>query len=257
MIDIIIVSHNNSKFLDACLSSIFLSTKLPINPLVIINNQKDIESLKIAKKYSVKIFVNKKEKGLAANLNQGIRMTKGEFILILNPDVMLQKRVLENLILFMKKHHKAAVCGPKLIYPDGRLQLSARHFPTWKTFLIRRSPVRRFLTNSKLNKHHLGMDLDHNKVQPVDWILGAFMLIRRKALEEIGFFDEKYYLYVEDIDFCFRVWKKDWQVWYVPQSCVIHYYQAKSDKEFFSIYNWYHFKGMWRFFLKNILKILK
>ena len=251
-IDILIVSHNNGQFLGDCLSSIFSSTKLPFEVLLIVNDYKDKESQKIAEKYSINILINKHKKGLAANLNQGIKMTKGEYILVLNPDTKLTKGALENLVFFMKKHPKVAICGPKLVYPDGSLQLSARRFPNFKTFLIRRLPIRRFLLNSKINLYHLGVDLNNNKTHPVDWILGACMLIRRKATEEIGFFDESYYLYVEDIDLCFRAWKKGWQVWYVPKAKVIHYHQAKSDKNFLSIYNWYHIKSMWWYFLKNI-----
>jgi GT2 family glycosyltransferase len=210
-VDILIVSHNHGQFLHSCLSSIFSSIELPFKVLVIINNSKDQESQKIAKKFPVRIFVNKKEKGLAANLNYGIKMTKGDdYILVLNPDTKLTKKALENLVSFMEKQPKVAICGPKLVYPDGSLQFSTRRFPNFKTFLIRRLPVRRFLVNSRLNLYHLGADLSHKKTQPVDWVLGACMLIRRKAIEEIGFFDENYYLYVEDIDLCFRAWKKGW-----------------------------------------------
>jgi GT2 family glycosyltransferase len=118
-------------------------------------------------------------------------------------------------------------------------------------------PIRRFLINSRLNLYHLGADLNHKKIQPVDWVLGACMLIRCKAIEEIGFFDENYYLYVEDIDLCFCAWKKIWQVWYVPKAKVIHHYQAKSDKNFLSIYNWHHFRSMFWYYWKNILRFKK
>jgi len=256
-VDILIVSHNHGQFLHSCLSSIFSSIKLPFEVLVIINNPKDQESQKIAKKFPVKILVNKKEKGLSANLNYGIKMTKGDYILVLNPDTKLTKNALEDLVSFMEKQPKVAICGPKLVYSDGSLQFSARRFPNFKTFLIRRLPVRKFLVNSRLNLYHLGADLNHKKIQPVDWVLGACMLIRRKAIEEIGFFDENYYLYVEDIDLCFCAWKKGWQVWYVPKAKVIHHYQAESDKNFLSIYNWHHFRSMLWYFWKNILKFKK
>lgn len=256
-LDIIIITHNHGQYLQNCLSSIFSSFKIKVNLILIINNSKDKKSLKIAKKFSqVKTIINKKPKGLSANLNQGIRLSKRDFILILNPDTMVTRAAIEKLINFMKKNPKVGICGPKLIFPDGSLQYSARRFPNLKTFLIRRTPLRWFLKQSKDNLNHLGIDLNHSKTQPVDWLLGACLLLRRKMIDDIGLFDEKYYLYVEDIDYCFRAWRKGWQVWYVPEAVVIHHHLALSDKKPFSIYSWYHLKSMWRYFWKNILGYL-
>lgn len=257
-LDIIIISHNHGKFLQKCLSSILFSLKTRATLILIVNNSHDKQSLKIAKKFSqIKLIINKKPIGLAANINQGIKLSKKEFILILNPDIVVTKGAIERLISFMKRNPKIGISGPKLIYPDGKLQYSARRFPTWKSFLIRRTPLRLFLKNSEGNFYHLGADLDHSKTQPVNWLLGACLIIRKETIKDVGFFDEGYYLYVEDIDFCYRTWKKGWEVWYVPESVVIHYHQGESDKKLFSIYSWYHFKSMWRYFLKNNLGIIK
>ncbi|GIW64479.1 MAG: glycosyl transferase [Patescibacteria group bacterium] len=261
-IQIIIVSHNHGGFLYNCLDSLHRNTSLKIKIVVIINNPKDDISYEIIKKflnkfYEIKILKNKKPQGLAKNLNQGIKLFNEDFILILNPDTILTKNAIDNLYKFAKNMPKAAICGPKILNPDESIQYSARRFPNFKTFLIRRLPWRKFFINSKINLHHLGYDLDLNKSQRVDWLLGACWLVKRKAIEDIGLFDERYYLYVEDIDYCYRVWKKGWECWYVPQSTIIHYHQAESDKRFFTIYNLYHIKSMFYYFLKNNLKIIK
>lgn len=252
-LSVVIINHKQDEFLKRLLSSFsYLLKKVEV--LVINNIYSQEISLFLKKKYpSVRLINNKKPQGYAKNCNFGIKNTKGRFILILNSDTIILKKAIEKMYFFMKKNHQIGVCGPKLIYPDGNLQLSARRFPTIKTFFIRRTPLRSLLKKSKINLYHLGVDIDHSKTQPVDWLLGAVLMIRRKAIEEIGFFDEKYYLYVEDIDLCYRAWKKGWEVWYVPESVMIHHYFALSDKKFFSLYNLYHFKSMWYYFWKNIV----
>lgn len=258
-VSVIIISHNHGEYLKKCLSFLIKNTKsLKTEIFLIINNSFDKKSIKEGKRYSkIKLIINKKPKGLSANLNQGIKQSKGDYILILNPDTIIIDKAIEKLINFMKKNPKVGITGPKLIFPNGKLQLSTRRFPNWKIFLLRRTPLRIFFNNSKIIKHHLGADLNHSKAQPVDWLLGACLMIRRKVIKDIGCFDEKYYLYCEDIDYCFRAWKKGWEVWYVPDSVIIHHHLAISDKNFFSVYNWYHFRSILRYFFKNILGIIK
>lgn len=253
-LDILIVNHNQEDYLKKCLSSLFSSTNKRFNVMVINNipHQKTADFVK--NKYSkVNLIQNKKMQGFAANCNLGIKRTKNEFILILNADVEFTPKSIDKLYLFMVKNPKVGIAGPQLKYPNGKLQFSCRRFPNFKTFIIRRTPLRIFLFNSKENKYHLGYDFDHSKAQPVDWLLGACLMIRRKMINEIGMFDKNYFLYVEDIDLCYRAWKKDWQVWYVPESVMIHHYSAYSDKNFFSLYNLWHFKSMWHYFWKNII----
>ena len=255
-IDVVIVSDNHKKYLKKCLVSLFKSTTSKLDVIVIDNHSQDKTSQLIKKKYPmVKLIVNKKPEGFAHNVNLGIKQSNKEFILLLNPDTEITPGAIEKLYLFLGTHPKVGICGPQLKFPNGNLQLSCRRFPTWKTVIVRRSPLRSLLTNSKENKRHLGYDIDHSKTQPVNWLLGACLLIRREALDKIGLLDEKYYLYVDDIDYCYRAWKKGWEVWYVPTSTVIHHHLAESDKKLFSIRSWYHLKSMWRYFWKNIFSL--
>lgn len=255
-IDILIINHNHGKYLTNCLTSIIkTSPKIKKKVFLVINNKHDQEFLQIANKFSkklnLKVIINKKQKGLSANINQVIKLnTSAKYFLILNPDVILKADTIEKLIIFMEKKPKAGICGPKLIYPSGELQYSARRFPTWKTFIFRRTPLKIFLKNTQEIKKHLYYDLDFSKPSRVDWLLGACWLLRKKVMKDIGLFDERYYLYCEDIDYCFRAWQRGWEVWYAPNALAIHYHLAISDKRFFSIYNWYHFKSMFYFFKK-------
>jgi len=253
-LEIIIVNTNQKKYLNNCFTSLFRSTTKKLNITVIDNNSRDKTIQYIEEKYpTVKVISNKKTEGFAHNCNLGIKQSQHKFVMLLNPDTEITSGAVEKLYFFLKKHPKIGICGPKLVFPNGRLQMSCRRFPTWKTVIVRRSPLRNFLINSKENKYHLGYDINHSKTQPVDWLLGACLLIRKEMIEDIGVLDEKYYLYVDDIDYCYRAWKKGWEVWYVPTSIVIHHHLAESDKKLFGIRSWHHFKSMWYFFWKNIV----
>lgn len=252
--DIVIVSHNHKKYLEKCLTSLFKSTKNKLNIVIIDNNSRDKTDVFIKKNYPlVQLIKNKKIGGFAHNCNLGIKQSKKEFIMLLNPDTEIMSGAIEKLYFFLKNHPRVGICGPQLRFPNGQIQMSCRRFPTWKTAIIRRSPLRGFFRHSKENRHHLAYDIDHSKTQPVDWLLGACLLIRKKVIDDIGLLDEKYFLYIEDIDYCYRAWKKEWEVWYVPESVVIHHHRAESDKKLLSIFSWHHTKSMWHYFWKNIL----
>lgn len=253
-LDIVIVNHNQEGYLKKNLSSLFSSTNKKLKVIVVNNIPHQTTADFIKNKYpKVNLIQNKKIQGFAANCNLGIKRSKNEFILISNTDIEFTPKSIDKLYHFMIKNPKVGIAGPQLRFPNGKLQFSCRRFPNLKTFIVRRTPLRIFLSNSKENKYHLGYDFDHSKTQPVDWLLGACLMIRRKAIEEIGYFDENYFLYVEDIDLCYRAWRGRWEVWYVPESVVLHHYFARSDKKLISLYSWYHFKSMWHYFWKNIV----
>lgn len=253
-VSIIIISTNEAHFLDNCLSSIFLSSldKNKYEVILINNNSSDNTDLLVRKKYpQVKIFHRKKRFGFSANNNYGIKRSSGKYVLLLNADTMCQKQSIQTLLKFMENHPNVGVCGPKLIYPDGSLQLSCRKFPTLWSGILRRSPLRMTLPSTMRAKQHLNISIDHNKIQKVDWLLGACIMISKKAIKKIGLLDEKYFLYVDDIDYCWRAWNSDWQVYYVPTSTIVHYHQAESDRKLFSIHSKYHIKSMLHFLWKH------
>ncbi len=256
---VIIISHNHEQYFKNCLASLFKYSEKNFEVLFIENSLNQTIPEFIRKNYSnIKLFINKKPKGFAANCNFGIKTAKTKYILILNPDIEIKKNSIEKLYNFMEKHPKTMICGPKLLNPDGSLQYSARRFPNFLTFITRRTPLRFFMKNLSINKKHLGCDLDHSKAQKVDWLLGSALMIRKKFIEKIGRFDENFFLYVEDIDLCKRVWLNGGEVCYVPQSAMIHHHLAKSDQSFFSVYSWYHTKSMFYYFWKyNLNKIMK
>jgi hypothetical protein len=155
----------------------------------------------------------------------------------------------------MDDHPQVGLCGPQLRFPDNSVQLSCRAFPTWRSVLVRCTPLRVFLRNSAFNRQHLLADLDHSLIQEVDWLLGAALMIRRQMLDTIGLLDERYFLYVEDIDYCLRAHLAGWRVFYMPEAVIIHHHLAVSDRRFFSKYSYYHFVSMLYYFMKYRLPV--
>src|SRR5919199_3047936 len=166
-VSIIIVSHNHARYLPACLSSLKIRCgELATEVLVIVNLPGD-GSAQVAREYlpSAQVIENSAPRGFAANNNIGIRLSRGRYVLLLNPDTVVEENAIGKLVAFMDAHPKAGTCGPQLCFPDGRIQLSCRRFPTWRSVLARRTPLRRFLWDSPLNADHLMANVDHDREQ--------------------------------------------------------------------------------------------
>lgn len=252
-LSIITVSNNKLYLLCACLNSIKKTgAQIPKEVIVVDNASQDNTQQVVTQKFPfVTTIKNTHELGYATNNNNAIKRVVGKYILLLNPDTELLPKALNTMIHFMDTHKKVGICGPQLLNPDLTIQFSCRRFPTWKTFLVRRTPFRYLIKNCAENSVHLMKDINHNVMQEVDWILGGCMCIRKKMIEDIGTLDENFFLYVEDIDYCLRAWQAGWKVYYVPSAKVIHHHQAKSDKKLFSIYSKYHMRSMLHFVLKH------
>lgn len=250
----IVVTHNHADFLERCLDSLIPEVTRLGGEVIVIDNGSDDASTAIAGHYQeVQLHVNPERRGFAANCNYGMALAQGQYLLLLNPDTEVLPGALENLSRFMDDHPNAGLCGAQLLFPNGQIQPSPRRFPTIGSFLARRTPLRIFLQNSRFNQRHLMFGLDYSQPQAVDWLLGACLLVRRQALEEVGPLDEGYFLYVEDIDWARRMLQAGWKVYYVPSAQIIHHHLAISDKHFLSRRMWIHTLSMLRYTRKFLL----
>jgi N-acetylglucosaminyl-diphospho-decaprenol L-rhamnosyltransferase len=250
----ITVTHNHASYIGQCLDALVPEVEQLGGEVIVVDNRSDDDSAAIAQQHpSVKLHINNERQGFSANNNFGMAKAHGRYLLLLNPDTEIQPGALSQLIDFMDTHPQVGMCGAQLLFPDGQIQPSPRRFPTLGSVIARRTPLRIFLKQSKLNQHHLMQDLDHTQPQPVDWLLGACMFIRREVLETIGPLDEGYFLYVEDIDWAHRMHTAGWRIYYVPTAKIIHHHIAVSDKKLWSRYMWIHLKSMVRYTRKYLL----
>jgi N-acetylglucosaminyl-diphospho-decaprenol L-rhamnosyltransferase len=230
-VSIIIVSHDHRNYLYGCISSVLKQKKVAFE-IIVINNasQDDTAGYMLRNFPKIQMVTNTKREGLSKNINTGIRISTGKYVLVLNPDASMQKGSLNFLVRRMNSDKRIGICGPQLLNPDGSVQYSFRKFPTWKTAVLRRTPLRYIFLKSHTVVNHLNVYTNHQLPQEVDWMLGACLLIRRDMLNSIGLFDEGYGLYVEDIDICLRAHLAGWKVWHEPKAKVLHEHAAKSDR---------------------------
>jgi N-acetylglucosaminyl-diphospho-decaprenol L-rhamnosyltransferase len=253
----ITVTHNHANYIGRCLDALVPEVSRIGGEVIVVDNRSEDESAAIARQHpTVQLHVNTTRQGFSANNNYGMALAKGRYLLLLNPDTEVKAGALETLIQFMDAHPNVGMCAAQLLFPDGTIQPSPRRFPSIGSVLARRTPLRFFLRQSQLNQHHLMQDLDHFKIQSVDWLLGACMFIRREILDTVGPLDEGYFLYVEDIDWARRMHNADWQVYYVPTAQIIHHHIAVSDKKLLSWYMWTHLQSMLRYTRKFMLPTL-
>jgi len=193
------------------------------------------------------VLQNAVERGFAANANHGFAETRGEYVVLANPDALPEPDAVARLVVFADKHPRCGIAGPKMLYPDGRWQPTRRRFPTVAGTLVRRTPLRLLLPPfERQRRHYL---LDEHPTEPVeaDWMLAAFMLLRHDMLDEIGGFDPRFRMYCEDIDLCYRAARAGWERWYVPEAVVHHQYAAVIDRRFFTRRTLWHWRGMLHF----------
>lgn len=233
-LSIIILNYKEKGFVKQCVKGIYNSNiQVPFEVIVVDNNsQADCADMLRERFPLVKVIISKKNRGYAYGNNLGIRYSKGEYIAIINPDVAVQEGIFEKMIRFLEDHPRAGMVGPKLIYPDKTVQASCRRFPKPLTSIYRRTILSHLPTAKKMLQKYLMEDWDHASQRSVDWLFGACLMIRKKVLDEIGLFDERFFLYFEDCDLCRRFWEKGYEVWYLADVIVVHYHKRLSAKTF-------------------------
>ena len=256
-ISVIIVNYNVKELLEQCINSILKAADgLNVEIIVVDNNSFDgsIEHLKnkFPSHPSLKLIESPLNLGFAKANNLGVKEAKGEYILILNPDTILQEDTLTRSLKFYKETPGIGAMTCKLILPNGKLDLACRRsFPTPSVAVYRILGLSRIFPNSKtFGKYNLTY-LDENSTYEVDAIVGAFMLIKKDVYEKVKGFDEDYFMYGEDLDLCFRIKKAGYKIYYYPHTSIIHYKGESTKKSSISYVN--NFYGAMQVFVKKNL----
>ena len=204
----------------------------------------------------VRVLENPRPLPLSANVNAGIAATSGEFVLTANPDAVAGPGVVEKLVEFADANPRCGIAGPQIHWPDGTWQPSRRRFPTVRGTIVRRTPLRKLRSPYETQRGHYFLDEHPTEPVEADWLLGAFLLMRRTMLEELGGWDAGFRHYCEDIDLCYRAMQAGWERWYVPGALVTHDYAAVIDRRFLSRHTLWHLRGMARFVRKHPERLL-
>lgn len=204
----------------------------------------------------VRVLENPRPLSLSANVNAGIAATRGEYVLTANPDAVAGPDAVAKLVAFADAHPRCGIAGPQIHWPDGTWQPSRRRFPTVRGTIVRRTPLRRLRPPYETQRDHYLLDERPTEPVEADWLLGAFLLLRRSMLDELGGWDAGFRHYCEDIDLCYRAMQAGWERWYVPDALVTHDYAAVIDRRFFSRHTLWHLRGMARFVRKHPERLL-
>jgi GT2 family glycosyltransferase len=220
-IDIIIINYNNFELTGNCINSIKDSYKSRINIYVIDNNSTDgsVEQLKNSFP-EIEIISNSANLGYAYAVNRGFRASKSEIVIISNNDVVYPPDSISNLIEPFYSMENIGVIGPQQMYPDGKWQYSYGTFPGIKIALMDLLFITYF--SHLIKKIQWKLKISSNEIKPVEYIDGAIMAINRDAFQDVNGFDEDYFFYTEEADFCCRLKKKGWKILFNPNSEVIH-----------------------------------
>lgn len=223
-LSIIIVSYNGLNYLKDCLDSINNNKPSASFEITVVDNASSDGTVEAVRKDypHVKLIENNRNEGFAAANNKAIKNTDSEYILLINSDCQAYANSIDRMLEFADANKDAGIIGPRIINSDGSVQFSCRRFPSFfdagmHSILANIAPDNPFSRRYKL------ADIDRDKISQVDWVSGSCMFIRRAALKQTGLMDEKYFMYVEDTDLCYQMWKKGWKVFYFPESEILHH----------------------------------
>ena len=249
---IVIVHYNSSADLGRCLESIVACAPRQEHQVIIVDNASSDDGLaRVHEQYPDFTWIFSAENtGYSRGCNLGMSQVEAEYYLVLNPDIVVQPGALEALLEFADDNPRAGMVGPQLLNEDGSVQASCRRFYTFTTLLMRRTPLGRIFPNSESVRLHLMEDFDHDSSRPVDWVLGGCLLVRREAMLRTGPMDERFFLYFEDVDWCYRMWQAGFEVVYTPGARFLHRHRRDSARGTFNRTFWMHLGSLISFYEK-------
>ncbi|MFA7662315.1 MAG: glycosyltransferase family 2 protein [Patescibacteria group bacterium] len=251
-LSIITVGWKVKDLLRECLTSIFEQTQnIDFEVFVIDNNSGDGTAEMVQNEFpQVNLIINPGNSGFAKANNQAIVRAKGEYVLLLNPDTRILDRALDKMVSFMESKTNCGIGACKLLNSDLSLQPSIRRFPKLIDQVLILLKVQHLFANLKIFKNYLATDFDYAQDSQVDQVMGAFMLIRRGVIDQIGMLDEEFWIWFEEVDFCQRTKKAGWEVWYTPRANIVHHF-GQSFKQKMSFEKQKIFNASMRLYFKK------
>ena len=246
----VVISHGHAEELEASLPPLAPQ----VDELLVIANIPG--SVPAGLPPGTRVLENERPLSFAANANLGAASTAHELVLIVNPDAIAEPDAVAILRTFMEEHPRCGAAGPQMLYSDGSWQPSRRSFPTVGGTIVRRTPLRKLFPPTRWQRRHYLLDERPDEPAETDTMLGAFLLLRRAMLDEIGGWDAGFRMYCEDIDLNYRAAKAGWERWYVPAAVVHHEYAAVIDKRFLTRHTIWHTRAMLRFLRKHPERLL-
>lgn len=255
-LSIVIVNYNTCRLTIDCLRSVYASkTEYTYEVIVVDNHSRDNSVETIRREFpQVTLIENEQNTGFSHANNQAIQISSGRYVLLLNSDTVIQQDTLDIMLSFMDSRPDVGASGCKVILPDGSLDKACkRGFPTPSaSFYYAFGLSKRFPDNPKFNQYQLTY-LDPDEEYPIDCLVGAFMMVRRQTIEQVGLLDEDYFMYAEDTDWCYRIKQAGWVNYYYPRTTIVHYKGGSAPRRPLKIIYEFH-RSMILFYRKHYRK---
>ena len=232
-VSVIIVNWNGRAMLERCIESILGHPTRPTLEIIVVDNGSEDDSAAAVRSRfpGVRLIENGVNAGFAKGNNIGIEASAGRYVCLANSDILVREGSIDRLYDFIESNPGAGIVGPRVLFPDGSLQDSCRRFPTLWSELVLASGIPMFFPKASwLRLEHM-TDFDHRSDREVDYLAGCFLLARRSAVERVGLLDERFFIYQEEVDWCFRFRQAGWKILFTPSAEVIHHHAASSSKD--------------------------
>jgi GT2 family glycosyltransferase len=227
-VSIIIVNWNTKDLLRDCLRSIYSNTPcLEFDVFVVDNFSSDGSVDMIESEFpQVNLIKNGQNLGYSKANNQAIKIAKGKYILLLNPDTFILDKAINKTVDFLEANSKVGVVGCKTLNSDGTFQQSWARFPDFRTILFGRDTLKTALSTFNIWRR-IARKIGENNAcvftTKVDWVMGHFMMVRRMVIDRVGLLDENNFMFGEEFEWCYRIAKNGWQIWFLSEAAIIHY----------------------------------
>jgi len=248
-VSILICSWNTQEDLRACLQSLDLErATAAFETIVVDNNSEDGSPDMVEQEFPwVRLFRMERNLGFTGGNNFALERKSAGAAMLLNSDTIVHPGAIRAVLDYSASKPEVGVIGPRLLNPDGSLQMSCRRFPNPMAALFRNTPLGMLFPNNRFTREYLMADFSHDEVREVDWVSGAALFASAAMIEKVGHLDPEYFMFCEDVDWCFRAWQAGFKVVYMPNAVITHAIGRSTDKAPNRMIGRFH-RSMFRFY---------
>src|SRR5919198_2520812 len=230
-VSVVVVTYNALPWLERCLESV-----RPYETIVVDHGSTDGTLELVRRRFPQARLIEEGNTGLGAGSNTGMRVASGDYFLLLNSDAWAVGHAVDRLVAFAEEHPEAAIVGPKLLNPDGSLQRSVRGFPTLWRLTTEYFFLRKVAPRSRVLNAFYASRFRHDEVREAEFLMGACLLVRREAADTVGLFDEDFFMFSEETDWCYRFRQAGWEVVFTPGAEFVHVGGASTSQNWGPMY---------------------